>query len=81
MIDLVMGEFIGEVVIVFVDVLLKVLVFKIMDDCFGVLIFVCIYLGKIKKGDIIFNSVMGKIECIGCMVEMYVNDCNEVEFV
>lgn len=74
-----MGEFIGEVVIVFVDELFCVFVFKIMDDCFGVFMFICIYFGKLNKGDIIFNSVMGKIECIGCMVEMYVDEC--IEFI
>lgn len=64
------GNEIGEYVIVFVDEMFKVLVFKIMDDCFGVLIFVCIYLGKLNKGDIIMNLFIGKIECVGCMVEM-----------
>lgn len=75
------GEEIGNYVIVDLEVFLWALVFKIMDDCFGVLIFIWIYFGIFSKGDIIFNIVIGKIECIGCLVEMYVDFWEEIEFV
>lgn len=52
-----------------------------MDDKYGVLIFICIYFGILFKGDIVLNIFIGKIERIGCLVEMYVDFCEEIELV
>lgn len=55
------------------------LVFKIMNDLFvGFLIFICIYFGMFEKGDILLNFIKGKKECIGCMMMMYFNNCEEI---
>lgn len=62
------------------DMVFLGLVFKIMNDLFvGLLIFICIYLGVLNKGDSIQNLIKGKKECVGCMMMMYLNNCEEIE--
>lgn len=57
-----------------------VLVFKLMIDFYvGQLIFVCVYFGVLSKGDSVYNLICGKKECIGCIVQMYVNNWIEVD--
>lgn len=72
----------GEIVIeFFVDFEGKfvVLVFKIMVDFYvGCLIFVCIYLGILILGSYVYNVFKDKCECVGCLLKMYVNSCEEV---
>lgn len=61
-------------------VLFLLLVFKIIIDLFvGVLIFFCVYLGILNGGDIVLNLVKGKKECIGCILQMYLNNCEEIK--
>lgn len=50
-----------------------------IDFYVGQLIFICVYFGMLKKGDVVWNLVKGKKECIGCIVLMQVNDCYEVD--
>jgi elongation factor G len=56
------------------------LAFKIMTDPFvGTLTFARIYSGVIDKGDSVFNSVSGKKERIGRMLEMNANDRTDID--
>ena len=56
------------------------LAFKLMTDPFvGQLTFVRVYSGVLKKGDTVFNSVRGKKERIGRIVQMHANNREEVE--
>jgi len=56
------------------------LAFKIMSDPFvGTLTFTRIYSGTIEKGASVLNSVKGKKERIGRMLEMNANDRTDVE--
>jgi len=57
------------------------LAFKIMTDPFvGVLTFARLYSGKLEKGASVLNSVKGKRERIGRMLEMNANDRTDVEY-
>merc|ERR1719487_2963785 len=56
------------------------LAFKIMTDPFvGTLTFARIYSGVIKKGSMVLNSVSGKKERIGRMLEMNANDRTDLD--
>ncbi len=56
------------------------LAFKLMPDPFvGQLTFVRVYSGVLTKGDTVFNSVKGKKERIGRIVQMMANERVEVE--
>jgi elongation factor G len=56
------------------------LAFKLMTDPFvGQLTFVRVYSGVLKKGDTVYNSVRGKKERIGRIVQMHANERIEVE--
>ena len=56
------------------------LAFKLMTDPFvGQLTFVRVYSGVLKKGDTIYNSVKGRKERIGRIVQMHANDREEIE--
>ena len=56
------------------------LAFKLMTDPFvGQLTFVRVYSGVLKKGDAVYNSVRGKKERIGRMVQMHANERQPVE--
>ncbi|KAL3904894.1 MAG: hypothetical protein SGPRY_011118 [Prymnesium sp.] len=56
------------------------LAFKIMTDPFvGTLTFTRIYSGVVKKGDSVLNSVKGKRERIGRMLEMNANDRTDID--
>ena len=56
------------------------LAFKLMTDPFvGQLTFVRVYSGVLKKGDTVYNSVKGKKERIGRIVQMHANTRQEVE--
>merc|ERR1719502_2253624 len=56
------------------------LAFKIMSDPFvGTLTFTRIYSGILEKGSQVLNSVKGKKERIGRMLEMNANDRTEIE--
>merc|ERR1719440_323960 len=56
------------------------LAFKIMTDPFvGVLTFTRIYSGVLEKGQTVLNSVKGKRERIGRMLEMNANDRTDIE--
>ncbi|MDD2720405.1 MAG: elongation factor G [Gallionella sp.] len=56
------------------------LAFKLMTDPFvGQLTFVRVYSGVLKKGDTIYNSVKGKKERIGRIVQMHANERLEVD--
>ena len=56
------------------------LAFKLMTDPFvGQLTFVRVYSGVLTKGDTVFNSVKGKKERIGRIVQMMANERVEVE--
>ncbi|GGH66337.1 elongation factor G [Comamonas phosphati] len=56
------------------------LAFKLMTDPFvGQLTFVRVYSGVLTKGDTVLNSVKGKKERIGRIVQMMANDRVEVE--
>merc|ERR1719502_2264386 len=57
------------------------LAFKIMTDPFvGVLTFTRLYSGVLEKGSSVLNSVKGKRERIGRMLEMNANDRTDIEF-
>ncbi|TSE19742.1 Elongation factor G [Tepidimonas alkaliphilus] len=59
---------------------LSALAFKLMSDPFvGQLTFVRVYSGVLKKGDTVYNSVKGKKERIGRIVQMHANHRNEIE--
>ncbi len=56
------------------------LAFKLMTDPFvGQLTFVRVYSGVLKKGDTVYNSVKGRKERIGRIVQMHANERQEVE--
>ena len=56
------------------------LAFKLMTDPFvGQLTFVRVYSGVLKKGDTVYNSVRGKKERIGRIVQMHANNREEIE--
>ncbi len=56
------------------------LAFKLMTDPFvGQLTFVRVYSGVLSKGDTVYNSVKGKKERIGRIVQMQANDRVEVD--
>ena len=56
------------------------LAFKLMTDPFvGQLTFVRVYSGVLKKGDTVYNSVKGKKERIGRIVQMHANNREEIE--
>merc|ERR1719236_108398 len=56
------------------------LAFKIMTDPFvGTLTFARVYSGVIKKGSMVLNSVSGKKERIGRMLEMNANDRTDLD--
>lgn len=59
---------------------LGMLAFKIMNDPFvGSLTFCRIYSGKVTKGSTLINTVKGKKERIGRMLEMHSNDRKDVD--
>lgn len=56
------------------------LAFKLMSDPFvGQLTFVRVYSGVLKKGDTVYNSVKGKKERIGRIVQMHANNREEID--
>ena len=56
------------------------LAFKLMTDPFvGQLTFVRVYSGVLKKGDTVYNSVKGRKERIGRIVQMHANERQEVD--
>jgi len=56
------------------------LAFKLMTDPFvGQLTFVRVYSGVLKKGDTVYNSVKGKKERIGRIVQMHANNREEID--
>jgi elongation factor G len=56
------------------------LAFKLMTDPFvGQLTFVRVYSGVLRKGDTVYNSVKGKKERIGRIVQMHANNREEVD--
>ncbi|MGQ9427637.1 elongation factor G [Gilvimarinus sp. F26214L] len=56
------------------------LAFKIATDPFvGTLTFFRVYSGKLSSGDTVYNSVKGKKERIGRMVQMHANDRQEIK--
>ncbi len=59
---------------------LSALAFKLMSDPFvGQLTFVRVYSGVLRKGDTVLNSVKGKKERIGRIVQMHANNRQEIE--
>ncbi len=58
------------------------LAFKIATDPFvGSLTFIRVYSGVLNSGDAVYNSVKGKKERIGRMVQMHANQRNEIKAV
>jgi elongation factor G len=56
------------------------LAFKLMTDPFvGQLTFVRVYSGVLKKGDTVYNSVKGRKERIGRIVQMHANNREEID--
>src|SRR5690606_27089448 len=56
------------------------LAFKLMTDPFvGQLTFVRVYSGVLTKGDTVYNSVSGRKERIGRIVQMSANDRVEID--
>ena len=56
------------------------LAFKVMADPFvGTLTFVRVYSGVLESGSYVYNSVKGKKERVGRMMEMHANDRNDVK--
>lgn len=56
------------------------LAFKIATDPFvGTLTFFRVYSGKLESGNAVFNSVKGKRERVGRMVQMHANDREEIK--
>jgi elongation factor G len=56
------------------------LAFKLMNDPFvGQLTFFRVYSGVVQSGDTVLNSVKGKKERIGRIVQMHANDRKEIE--
>ncbi|WP_058616467.1 elongation factor G [Tepidimonas taiwanensis] len=59
---------------------LSALAFKLMSDPYvGQLTFVRVYSGVLRKGDTVLNSVRGKKERIGRIVQMHANNRQEIE--
>jgi elongation factor G len=59
---------------------LSALAFKLMTDPFvGQLTFIRVYSGVLKKGDTVYNSVKGRKERIGRIVQMHANTRQEVD--
>jgi len=73
------GNETGKFAIVDVDKPLRALAFKIMDDRYGALTFIRVYSGKLAKGTTVLNSVTGKTERIGRIVEMSADDRIELD--
>lgn len=62
------------------DVPFSALAFKIATDPFvGNLTFVRVYSGVLESGDSVLNSVKGKKERVGRMVQMHANDRQEIK--
>jgi elongation factor G len=62
------------------DVPFAALAFKIATDPFvGTLTFVRVYGGVLKSGDAVFNSVRGKKDRVGRMVQMHANNREEIK--
>lgn len=62
------------------DAPFSALAFKIATDPFvGTLTFFRVYSGTLKSGDFVYNSVKGKKERIGRMVQMHSNDRQEIK--
>ena len=62
------------------DAPFSALAFKIATDPFvGTLTFVRVYSGVLKSGDGVYNSVKGKKERVGRMVQMHANDREEIK--
>ena len=62
------------------DAPFSALAFKIATDPFvGTLTFVRVYSGVLKSGDAVFNSVKGKKERVGRMVQMHSNNREEIK--
>jgi elongation factor G len=56
------------------------LAFKVASDPFvGSLIYLRVYSGVIRSGDMLYNSVKGKKERIGRLVQMHANDRKEIK--
>lgn len=56
------------------------LAFKIATDPFvGTLTFIRVYSGVLSSGDAVYNSVKGKRERVGRMVQMHANDREEIK--
>ncbi|WP_047250418.1 elongation factor G [Chromobacterium subtsugae] len=62
------------------DASFSALAFKLMNDPYvGQLTFFRVYSGVVKSGDTVLNSVKGKKERIGRIVQMHANDRKEIE--
>ena len=62
------------------DVPFAALAFKIATDPFvGTLTFFRVYSGVLRAGDVVFNSIKGKRERVGRVVQMHSNERNEVK--
>ena len=62
------------------DAPFSALAFKIATDPFvGTLTFVRVYSGVLKSGDAVYNSVKGKKERVGRMVQMHSNNRDEIK--
>merc|ERR1712087_292863 len=60
---------------------MSALAFKIATDPFvGSLTFTRVYSGVIQAGTMVYNSVKGKNERVGRMVQMHANDREEVKY-
>jgi elongation factor G len=55
------------------------LAFKIATDSFGTLTFMRVYSGHLRSGDVVFNTIKGKRERIGRLVQMHANSRDEIE--
>ncbi|WP_028357408.1 elongation factor G [Brackiella oedipodis] len=59
---------------------MSALSFKLMTDPFvGQLTFIRVYSGTIKSGDTVYNSIKGKKERIGRILQMHANDRKEIK--
>jgi len=58
---------------------LAAVAFKIMGDQYGLLTFVRVYSGLLKKGDVVYNPVKKKSERIGRLLRMHANDKEDIE--
>jgi len=64
------------------DAPFSALAFKIATDPFvGTLTFIRVYSGKVNSGDNVLNSVKGKRERVGRIVQMHANDREEIRTV